>query len=146
MKITFIPGTLFTTFTIVVMTGFLQISDISVCEIQLPENGTWTGKAFLGDTLHLTNTSVTIAKTGENTFLISDFSAGILKEGGYSYDNPMTITIDCNNQVIHNIFNTPFGDCEILTGNWDDAQDKLTITWKIPVNFLDETTTFEPNN
>ncbi|ELR68289.1 hypothetical protein C900_00568 [Fulvivirga imtechensis AK7] len=85
---------------------------------------------------------VTITKQDNASYLISDFSAGLFQHMGFDTDNPMVMSIDCENKVAGGSFDTRFGQCVITGGSWDPENKRLVIDWKIPANQVDETTVF----
>lgn len=116
------------------------VSSQQTCLVQLPNNQYWTGKivkkSYQGDDL------ISILKQDNGSYLISDFSAGLFQQMGFDTNNPMVISIDCENNVTGSSFDTRFGQCVITGGSWDPGSKRLTIDWKIPANYVDETTVF----
>lgn len=115
------------------------------CTITLP-SGSWTGATQLGaGGLHETNSAVSINSLGNNQFEVSDFSAGLIDHFGFSASNPVTIEIDCNNQVLSTSKTTDFGTCNITGGSWDAANATLTLEWSIVENRITEKSVFTLN-
>ena len=128
------------------LTGFNSIpNELQECEIDIPENKTWTGQANWSASRNIKNSVITIQKINGTTFQISDYSGGMIAANGHSNDNAMTISLDCNNQVQSKTFTTPFGNCVVSGGSWDSSTGELKIEWNIAPSGVYETTTFTLN-
>ena len=106
------------------------------CVINLPENAEWVGttKHPVGE-YHGKNESVTITKTGENEFEVSDIAGGTYRLFNTGKDIAATITMDCGG-IGQTTFETEFGPFTIHGGSWDKDTQTLTIRWSNPFNKL----------
>ena len=107
------------------------------CVINLPENAEWVGttKHPVGEH-HGKNGSVTITKTGENEFKISDVTGGTFRLFNAGSDMPATVVIGCDGTIGPVTTETNYGPITITGGRWYPVENTLEITWSNPFNQL----------
>ncbi|MCP4458947.1 MAG: hypothetical protein GY816_13130 [Cytophagales bacterium] len=132
---------------ILILTIVLTLSGIAQAQdcVNIPQSQSWKGETTqgMGD-MYGNNNSITVSRTAENTYRVSDVSGGFLVEMGTSAAS-VVLTFGCNNQLSSTSVETTYGTLQIASGSFDASNNKLTINWSIPFQGLSETTLIQPN-
>lgn len=85
---------------------------------------------------------VTVEKLSESEIRISDYSAGLIKLGGYGDDNALDFSFDCTG-IIHPFqTETIFGPLEISGGSVNESGTEIILNWKLSESKIDATSKF----
>lgn len=84
---------------------------------------------------------VSLTKIEPQKWEVSDISTGFFTSLGYSGDNKIVFELNCESEIVPSTTQTKFGDLKVLSGNWSEDDQQITISWSVPSSDLDFQTT-----
>jgi len=117
------------------------------CQLNIPDDANWIGRTSNNTGgMYGYSDEIRLEKTGDFSYRISDFSAGLLDQFGQGTSHEALITFNCDGIVQTHKFTSEWGEVHISGGTWKETNNEITFYWEIPFNSITETSVITLNN